>query len=668
MVRKMKSMDGNNAAAHVSYAFSEVAAIYPITPSSPMADFVDQWSANGLKNIFGTKVKVVEMQSEAGAAGAVHGSLGAGALTTTYTASQGLLLMIPNMYKIAAEQLPCVFHVSARTVSTQALNIFGDHSDVMACRQTGFAMLCEGNVQEVMDLSPVAHLAALEGKVPFINFFDGFRTSHEIQKIAVWDYEDLKDMCDMDAVAEFRRHALNPEHPHMRGSHENGDIFFQHREACNSYYTALPAVVEKYMDKINAKLGTDYKLFNYYGAADADRVIVAMGSICDVAEEVIDYLNAHGEKVGLVKVRLFRPFAAEKLIEAIPATCKKIAVLDRTKEPGSQGEPLYQDVVPALANAEQADVFIDCRTVSGRSAIVVCEAKPQTVPSNYRSSILGMLIHWRDEPAVDRSFRLAVPTSGVRAVSMPEDRRIVQSVEPLFYEGRLIGVLIYERPALAAEEPPPAGEREAEQASGALDWAAVSPCLDDAVLFLDEEDRVCGFNPAATALYRRMGYIGTLAGMPVNNIQPAALSECDQDGHETALANRVLQYQRLPLSSGQARAALIIHDLTRQRQLEEELALQRTALQELRHRMKNNLQMLANLTRSRGCDPAESPPVQTALLDTANRLLSLAATLDGIVQVSREKVSLLQILEQIRRYMLQTLLPSARRVTIHVGG
>ena len=299
MVRKMKSMDGNNAAAHVSYAFSEVAAIYPITPSSPMADFVDQWSANGQKNIFGTQVKVVEMQSEAGAAGAVHGSLGSGALTTTYTASQGLLLMIPNMYKIAAEQLPCVFHVSARTVSTHALNIFGDHSDVMACRQTGFAMLCEGNVQEVMDLSPVAHLAALTGKVPFINFFDGFRTSHEIQKIAVWDYEDLKDMCDMDAVAEFRRHSLNPEHPKMRGSHENGDIFFQHREACNSYYDALPAVVEKYMDKINEKLGTDYKLFNYYGAADADRVIVAMGSVCDVAEEVIDYLNAQLDKVEL---------------------------------------------------------------------------------------------------------------------------------------------------------------------------------------------------------------------------------------------------------------------------------------------------------------------------------------------------------------------------------
>ena len=379
MVRKMKSMDGNNAAAHVSYAFSEVAAIYPITPSSPMADFVDQWSANGLKNIFGTQVKVVEMQSEAGAAGAVHGSLGAGALTTTYTASQGLLLMIPNMYKIAAEQLPAVFHVSARTVSTQALNIFGDHSDVMACRQTGFAMLCEGNVQEVMDLSPVAHLAALEGKVPFINFFDGFRTSHEIQKIAVWDYEDLKDMCDMDAVKEFRQHALNPEHPHMRGSHENGDIFFQHREACNKYYNALPAVVEKYMDKINAKLGTNYGLFNYYGAEDADRVIVAMGSICDVAEEVIDYLNAHGEKVGLVKVRLFRPFAPEKLIEAIPASVKKIAVLDRTKEPGALGEPLYQDVVTALANAGRNDIQV----IGGRYGLGSKDTPPASVFAVY---------------------------------------------------------------------------------------------------------------------------------------------------------------------------------------------------------------------------------------------------------------------------------------------
>ena len=379
MARKMKSMDGNNAAAHVSYAFSEVAAIYPITPSSPMADLVDQWSANGQKNIFGSQVKVVEMQSEAGAAGAVHGSLGAGALTTTYTASQGLLLMIPNMYKIAAEQLPCVFHVSARTVSTHALNIFGDHSDVMACRQTGFAMLCEGNVQEVMDLSPVAHLAALSGKVPFINFFDGFRTSHEIQKIAVWDYKDLADMCDMDAVKAFREHALNPEHPHMRGSHENGDTFFQHREACNQYYDALPEVVEKYMGKINEKLGTDYKLFNYYGAPDADRVIIAMGSICDVAEEVIDYLNAHGEKVGLIKVRLYRPFKAERLIEAIPATAKKIAVLDRTKEPGAQGEPLYLDVVTALANAGKTGITV----TGGRYGLGSKDTPPASVFAVY---------------------------------------------------------------------------------------------------------------------------------------------------------------------------------------------------------------------------------------------------------------------------------------------
>jgi len=426
MVRKMKSMDGNNAAAHVSYAFSEVAAIYPITPSSPMADFVDQWSANGLKNIFGTKVKVVEMQSEAGAAGAVHGSLGAGALTTTYTASQGLLLMIPNMYKIAAEQLPCVFHVSARTVSTQALNIFGDHSDVMACRQTGFAMLCEGNVQEVMDLSPVAHLAALEGKVPFINFFDGFRTSHEIQKIAVWDYEDLKDMCDMDAVAEFRKHALNPEHPHMRGSHENGDIFFQHREACNSYYTALPAVVEKYMDKINAKLGTDYKLFNYYGAADADRVIVAMGSICDVAEEVIDYLNAHGEKVGLVKVRLFRPFAAEKLIEALPASVQKIAVLDRTKEPGSQGEPLYQDVVTALANAGWNDI----KVIGGRYGLGSKDTPPASVFAVYNELK-------KDE--MKRQFTIGI-VDDVTNLSLPEDKNCPNTAAPGTIECKFWGL------------------------------------------------------------------------------------------------------------------------------------------------------------------------------------------------------------------------------------
>ena len=362
MARKFKTMDGNTAAAHVSYAFTEVAGIYPITPSSPMADNVDQWSAAGRKNIFGQTVKVVEMQSEAGAAGTVHGSLAAGALTTTYTASQGLLLMIPNLYKLAGALLPAVFHVSARTVAAHALNIFGDHSDVMACRQTGFAMLAETNPQEVMDLSAVAHLAAIKGRVPFLNFFDGFRTSHEIQNIAVWDYEDLAEMCDMDAVAAFRARALNPEHPIMRGSHENGDIFFQHREACNSYYDAVPEIVEEYMGKVNAKLGTNYQLFNYYGAPDADRVIIAMGSICDVAEEVIDYMNAHGEKVGLVKVRLYRPFRADKLLAAIPETCKKIAVLDRTKEPGAQGEPLYLDVVTALANAGKTDVsVIGCR-------------------------------------------------------------------------------------------------------------------------------------------------------------------------------------------------------------------------------------------------------------------------------------------------------------------
>ena len=379
MARKFKTMDGNTAAAHVSYAFTEVAGIYPITPSSPMADNVDQWSAAGRKNIFGNTVKVVEMQSEAGAAGTVHGSLAAGALTTTYTASQGLLLMIPNMYKIAGELLPCVFHVSARTVASHALNIFGDHSDVMACRQTGFAMLCENDVQEIMDLAPVAHLAAIEGRVPFINFFDGFRTSHEIQKIAIWDYDDLKDMVNMDAVNAFRAHSLNPERPAMRGSHENDDIFFQHREASNKYYQALPAVVEKYMNKVNEKLGTNYQLFNYYGAADADRVIVAMGSINDVAEEVIDYLNAHGEKVGLVKVRLFRPFCAEKLLSAIPATAKKIAVLDRTKEPGSQGEPLYQDVVMALAQAGRHDVTV----IGGRYGLGSKDTHPASVFAVY---------------------------------------------------------------------------------------------------------------------------------------------------------------------------------------------------------------------------------------------------------------------------------------------
>ena len=379
MSRAKQSMDGNTAAAHVAYAYTEVAGIYPITPSSPMADTVDQWSAAGQKNIFGSTVKVVEMESEAGAAGTVHGSLAAGALTTTFTASQGLLLMIPNMYKIAGENLPCVFDVSARTVSSHALNIFGDHSDVYACRQTGFAMLCETNPQEVMDLSPVAHCAALEGKVPFINFFDGFRTSHEIQKIEKWDYEDLKELCPMDAVAEFRAHALNPEHPAARGSHENGDIFFQHREACNKFYDELPAVVEKYMDKVNAKLGTDYKLFNYYGAPDADRVIIAMGSINDVAEEVIDYLTAKGEKVGLIKVRLYRPWSSEALLNAIPKTAKKIAVLDRTKEPGSLGEPLYLDVATTLREAGMNDVVL----VGGRYGLGSKDTPPSSVFAVY---------------------------------------------------------------------------------------------------------------------------------------------------------------------------------------------------------------------------------------------------------------------------------------------
>ena len=378
MVRKLKSMDGNTAAAHVSYAFTEVAAIYPITPSSPMADYVDQWSAEGRKNVFGTTVKVAELESEAGAAGSVHGSLNAGALTTTYTASQGLLLMIPNMYKIAGELLPCVFHVSARAVASHALSIFGDHGDVYACRQTGFAMLAETNIQEIMDLSPVAHLSAIQGRVPFINFFDGFRTSHEIQKVAVWDYDDLADMLDWDAVKTFRERALNPEHPTMRGSHENGDIFFQNREASNKYYNALPEIVEQNMAKVNAKLGTDYQLFNYYGAPDADRVIVAMGSICDVAEEVIDYLTAHGEKVGLVKVRLFRPFRADKLVAAIPETAKKIAILDRTKEPGAQGEPLFMDVVTAFATSGR-----QAKIIGGRYGLSSKDTPPASVFAVY---------------------------------------------------------------------------------------------------------------------------------------------------------------------------------------------------------------------------------------------------------------------------------------------
>ena len=352
MARKMKTMDGNQAAAHASYAYTEVAAIYPITPSSVMPEHVDEWATEGRKNIFGQTVQVTEMQSEAGAAGAVHGSLSAGALTTTFTASQGLLLMIPNLYKVAGEQLPGVFNVSARALASHALNIFGDHSDVYACRQTGAAMLCESSVQEVMDLTPVAHCAALKGKLPFINFFDGFRTSHEIQKIETWDYEDLKDLVDMNAIDEFRKHALNPNHPCQRGSAQNPDIFFQAREACNPYYDAMPAIVQEYMDKVNEKIGTDYKLFNYYGAADAEKVIIAMGSVCDTIEETIDYLTAAGEKVGVVKVRLYRPFCAQALIDAIPDTVKYINVLDRTKEPGAQGEPLYLDVVSALKGSK----------------------------------------------------------------------------------------------------------------------------------------------------------------------------------------------------------------------------------------------------------------------------------------------------------------------------
>ena len=406
MARKLVTMDGNNAAAHVSYAFTEVAAIYPITPSSPMADLVDQWSAAGRKNIFGTKVRVQEMQAESGAAGAVHGSLNAGALTTTYTASQGLLLMIPNMYKMAGELLPAVFHVTARALASHTLSIFGDQSDVMACRQTGFAMLAEGNVQEVMDLSPVAHLAAIKGRVPFLNFFDGFRTSHEIQKIAVWDYDDLAEMVDMDAVNAFRQRGLNPQHPQMRGSHENGDIFFQNREASNKYYDAVPELVEEYMGKINAKLGTNYQLFNYYGAPDADRVIISMGSICDVAEEVIDYLNAHGEKVGLVKVRLYRPFRADKLIAAIPATCKKIAVLDRTKEPGAQGEPLYLDVVTALANAGRNDIVV----TGGRYGLGSKDTPPSSVFAVYEELK-------RDTPK--RQFTIGI-VDDVTNLSLPE--------------------------------------------------------------------------------------------------------------------------------------------------------------------------------------------------------------------------------------------------------
>ena len=382
MARKMKTMDGNTAAAHVSYAFTDVAAIYPITPSSPMADYTDQWATQGRKNIFGHEVVMSEMQSEGGAAGAVHGSLQAGALTTTYTASQGLLLMIPNMYKIAGELLPCVIDVSARALASHALSIFGDHSDVYACRQTGFAMLCSNSVQEVMDLGAVAHLTTIEGRVPFLHFFDGFRTSHEIQKIEIWDYDDLAEMCNMDAVDEFRQRALNPEHPLQRGTAQNPDIFFQTREASNKFYDAIPDLTQQYMDKVNAKIGTNYKLFNYYGAEDAETVIIAMGSVCETIDETIDYLLAKGEKVGVVKVRLYRPFSAKHLVAAIPSTVKRINVLDRTKEPGALGEPLYLDVVAALKGTQ----FNDTPVFSGRYGLGSKDTTPAQIISVFHNA------------------------------------------------------------------------------------------------------------------------------------------------------------------------------------------------------------------------------------------------------------------------------------------
>ena len=378
----MKTMDGNHAAAHASYAYSDVAAIYPITPSSVMAEATDEWATQGRKNIFGQEVQVTEMQSEAGAAGAVHGSLAAGALTTTYTASQGLLLMIPNLYKIAGEQLPGVFNVSARALASHALSIFGDHSDVYACRQTGCAMLCESSVQEVMDLTPVAHCAAIKGRLPFINFFDGFRTSHEIQKIETWDYEDLKDLVDMDAIDAFRKHALNPNHPCERGSAQNPDVFFQAREACNPYYDAMPAIVQEYMDKVNAKIGTNYKLFNYHGAEDAEHVIIAMGSVCETIDETVDYLLAKGQKVGVVKVRLYRPFSAEALVNAIPESVKVISVLDRTKEPGAQGEPLYLDVVAALKGTK----FDGVKILTGRYGLGSKDTTPAQIVAVYNNT------------------------------------------------------------------------------------------------------------------------------------------------------------------------------------------------------------------------------------------------------------------------------------------
>ena len=405
MARKMKTMDGNHAAAHASYAYTDVAAIFPITPSSVMAEATDEWATQGRLNMFGQTVQVTEMQSEAGAAGTVHGSLSAGALTTTYTASQGLLLMIPNLYKVAGERLPGVFNVSARALASHALSIFGDHSDVYACRQTGACMLCESSVQEVMDLTPVAHMAAIEGRLPFINFFDGFRTSHEIQKIETWDYEDLKEMTDLDAVQAWRDQCLNPNHPCQRGSAQNPDIFFQAREAINPYYDAMPEIVQKYMDKVNAKIGTEYKLFNYYGAADAEKVIVAMGSVCDTIEETIDYLRAAGEKVGVVKVRLYRPFSAEALIAAIPETVKQITVLDRTKEPGALGEPLYLDVVAALKGTK----FDVVPVFTGRYGLGSKDTTPAQIVAVYNNTTKAKFTLGINDDVTNLSLELGAP-------------------------------------------------------------------------------------------------------------------------------------------------------------------------------------------------------------------------------------------------------------------
>ncbi|MDO4621152.1 MAG: pyruvate:ferredoxin (flavodoxin) oxidoreductase, partial [Lachnospiraceae bacterium] len=404
--RKMLTMDGNEAAAHASYAFTEVATIYPITPSSVMPEHVDEWATAGRKNIFGQEVQVTEMQSEAGAAGAFHGSLAAGALTTTFTASQGLLLMIPNLYKVAGEQLPGVFHVSARALASHALSIFGDHSDVYACRQTGACMLCESSVQEVMDLTPVAHLAALKGSLPFINFFDGFRTSHEIQKIETWDYADLADMTDFDAIQRFRDHALNPNHPVERGSAQNPDIFFQAREACNSSYDAMPAIVQEYMDKVNEKLGTDYKLFNYYGAPDAESVIIAMGSVNDTIEETIDYLvEKENAKVGVVKVRLYRPFSAKALIDAIPETVKVINVIDRTKEPGAEGEPLYLDVVAALRGTKFDGVTIN----GGRYGLGSKDTSPAQIKAIFENADKKIFTVGIEDDVTHLSLKVGAP-------------------------------------------------------------------------------------------------------------------------------------------------------------------------------------------------------------------------------------------------------------------